>query len=100
MVRRSSPNQLQSIDDVQRLQDMVVDKRFDKRAKAKKHRRNRHYEKLFMRHAVNAGLLLTEHPDAPDANDAIDTHFGNSTMASDPDTRTEYPNAAPPDHAQ
>jgi hypothetical protein len=58
MVRRSSPNQLQSADDVQRLDEIIVDKRFGKRANAKKNRRNRHYEKQFMRHAVNNGILL------------------------------------------
>lgn len=63
MVRRSSPNQLSSPDDLQRLGELVVDKRFDKRAKAKKNRRNRHYEKQFMRNAVRSGLLQ---PDAPD----------------------------------
>lgn len=58
MTRRSSPNQLQTPDDLQRIGEIVVDKRFDKRAKAKKNRRNRHYEKQFMRNAVSSGLVL------------------------------------------
>jgi len=57
MVRRSSPNQISNPDDLQRLTDIVVDKRFGKRAKAKKNRRNRHYEKQFMRNAVNSGIF-------------------------------------------
>ena len=57
MARRSSPNQISNPDDLQRLSDIVVDKRFGKRAKAKKNRRNRHYEKQFMRNAVSNGIL-------------------------------------------
>ena len=60
MPPRSSPNQLKTSDDLQELQVLVVDKRYGKRAKAKKNRRNRHYEKQFMRNAVSAGILVNE----------------------------------------
>ena len=69
MTRRSSPNQLQSSDDLQRLNELVVDKRFDKRAKSKKNRRNRHYEKQFMRNAVASGVLTSD-PDDCDLEEA------------------------------
>ncbi|WP_291714462.1 hypothetical protein [Limnobacter sp. CACIAM 66H1] len=46
-----SPEQLSNLD------ELVVDKRYDKRAKAKKARRNRHYEKQFLRNAVTSGIL-------------------------------------------
>jgi predicted ribosome quality control (RQC) complex YloA/Tae2 family protein len=59
MPPRSSPNQLKSSDDLQQLQELVVDKRYGKRAKAKKNRRNRHYEKQFMRNAVSSGILVS-----------------------------------------
>ncbi len=58
MSLRSSPNQLKTSDDLQQLQELVVDKRYGKRAKAKKNRRNRHYEKQFMRNAVSTGILV------------------------------------------
>jgi hypothetical protein len=57
MVRRNSPNQLNNADDAQRLDEFIVDKRFGKRAEAKKNRRNRHYEKQFMRNAFSTGIL-------------------------------------------
>jgi len=57
MVRRNSPNQLNNADDAQRLDEFIVDKRFGKRAEAKKNRRNRHYEKQFMRNALSTGIL-------------------------------------------
>lgn len=60
MTRRNSPRQLQTADDVQRIGEILVDKRFDKRAKAKKNRRNRHYEKQFMRNVVTTGVLLAD----------------------------------------
>lgn len=57
MTRRNSPNQIQSADDLQLLGQIVVDKRQGKRAHAKRSRRNRHYEKQFMRNAVARGVL-------------------------------------------
>ncbi len=68
MVRRSSPNQIINPDDLQRLNDIVVDKRFGKRAKAKANRRNRHYEKQFMRNAVNSGIFKGDPALARDEN--------------------------------
>ena len=52
MPRRSSPNDIQSLDDLTRLDELVVDKRLGQRANAKKSRRNRHYEKQFLKSAV------------------------------------------------
>lgn len=52
MPRRSSPDQVQSMDDLSRLDLLVVDKRKEQRADAKKNRRNRHYERQFLRNAV------------------------------------------------
>lgn len=40
------------MDDLSRLDLLVVDKRKEQRADAKKHRRNRHYERQFLRNAV------------------------------------------------
>ena len=56
MARRNSPNDIGGIDDLNRLNEIVVDKRNAKRAVAKKNRRNRHYEKQFIKNALAADL--------------------------------------------
>lgn len=66
MPRRSSPDQVQSMDDLSRLDLLVVDKRKEQRADAKKNRRNRHYERQFLRNAV-VRLDPGEPPDDADA---------------------------------
>jgi hypothetical protein len=53
MPKRTSPNQIQSITDLNNLDKIVVDKRNQKRADAKKSRRNRHYTKLLINQQVN-----------------------------------------------
>jgi hypothetical protein len=52
MTRRNSPNAIKTLDDLSRLSTIVVDKRLGKRASAKKSRRNRHYEKQFIRNTL------------------------------------------------
>lgn len=52
MPRRNSPNDIADLGELSRLSDVVFDKRQDQRASAKKHRRNRHYEKQFIRHTL------------------------------------------------
>ena len=52
MPRRNSPNDIQDLTDLSRLDEFVVDKRQGQRASAKKHRRNRHYEKQFIRNTL------------------------------------------------
>jgi hypothetical protein len=52
MPRRNSPNQIQDLNDLSQLHDIVSDKRRGQRSLAKKSRRNRHYEKQFIRHTV------------------------------------------------
>ena len=51
-MKRNSPNDIASLDDLSRLNEIVVDKRLGKRAVAKKNRRNRHYENQFIRNAL------------------------------------------------
>lgn len=53
MPKRTSPNQIQSITDLNNLDKIVVDKRNQKRAEEKKGRRNRHYTKLLINQQVN-----------------------------------------------
>lgn len=57
MAKRSSLQQVSSADQLSNLDELVVDKRYGKRAKAKKARRNRHYEKQFLRNAITTGLV-------------------------------------------
>lgn len=52
MPRRNSPNQIQDLDDLSQLSEIVSDKRRGQRSLAKKSRRNRHYEKQFIRNTV------------------------------------------------
>jgi hypothetical protein len=53
MPKRTSPNQIAHIEDLNRLDELVVDKRNQQRARAKKARRNRHYTKLLIRQQVS-----------------------------------------------
>jgi len=56
MPRRNSPRDIVALADLDRLAEIVVDKRLGKRAEAKKNRRNRHYEKQFIKNALGDGL--------------------------------------------
>lgn len=52
MPRRNSPNDIADLGELSRLTDYVHDKRLGQRASAKKNRRNRHYEKQFIRNTL------------------------------------------------
>ena len=52
MPRRNSPNEIHNLSDLSRLGELVFDKRLGQRAIAKKNRRNRHYEKQFIRNTL------------------------------------------------
>ncbi len=52
MPKRTSINDVQKIEDLNDLSTIVVDKRNDKRADAKKERRNRHYVKLLIKQQI------------------------------------------------
>jgi hypothetical protein len=64
MPKRTSPNQIQSITDLNNLDRIVVDKRNQKRADAKKGRRNRHYTKLLINQQVNLETWRDEEIDS------------------------------------
>lgn len=49
MPKRNSPNDIKELDDLNRLDDLVFDKRNAKRATEKKTRRDRHYQKQFIK---------------------------------------------------
>ncbi len=64
MPKRNSPNDIKELDDLNRLDDIVHDKRNAKRAVDKKTRRDRHYEKQFIKntiktHTENNTLMTT-----------------------------------------
>ena len=54
MPKRNSPNDIQEIDDLNRLDSIVHDKRNAKRADEKKTRRDRHYEKQFIKNTIKS----------------------------------------------
>lgn len=72
MPRRNSPNDIQNLADLSRLSEIVTDKRLGQRAIAKKNRRNRHYDKQFIRNTL-AHLPRGETGDADPAMDPMDS---------------------------
>lgn len=52
MSRRNSPNDIPDLGELSRLAVVVFDKPQGQRASAKKYRRNRHYEKQFIRNTL------------------------------------------------
>lgn len=78
MSRRNSPNAITDLGDLSRLADFVFDKRQGQRASAKKHRRNRHYEKQFIRntlaHLPQAGRAAADEQDIVLPEDRIPKH--------------------------
>jgi hypothetical protein len=78
MTRRNSPNDIQDLDDLSSVGSFVVDKRLGQRASAKKNRRNRHYEKQFIRNTL-AHLPAAVTAEANEAAD--DTTADTSNLA-------------------
>jgi hypothetical protein len=60
MTKRNSPRDIASLDDLTRIDEIVVDKRLGKRATEKRNRRNRHYGKQFIKNSLSAGALSPE----------------------------------------
>lgn len=52
MPKRNAPDVISDLGELSRLADFVFDKRRGKRESAKKNRRNRHYEKQFIRNTL------------------------------------------------
>ena len=70
MPRRNSPSEINSLADLSRLAECVVDKRQGQRSAAKRNRRNRHYEKQFIRNTLThlpVGVALNDADDRADA---------------------------------
>jgi hypothetical protein len=76
MPRRNSPNDIQNLADLSRLSEIVTDKRLGQRAIAKKNRRNRHYDKQFIRntlaHLPRGDTLDADPVDPMDPTDPLD----------------------------
>ena len=51
-MKRNSTKDISQLDDLNRLNEIVSDKRLVKRATEKKNRRNRHYEKQFIKNTM------------------------------------------------
>jgi hypothetical protein len=67
MTKRNSPADIKSLDDLSRIDEIVVDKRLGKRATEKRNRRNRHYGKQFIKNSLSGGVALA----APDSVDDL-----------------------------
>jgi hypothetical protein len=76
MPRRNSPNQIQDLADLSQLGEVVVDKRLGQRAQAKKSRRNRHYEKQFIRNTLTR-VSSKEVADIEALPESLPTNFGD-----------------------
>ncbi len=63
MPKRTSINDVKEIEDLNNLEQIVKDKRNDKRADAKKERRNRHYVKVLIKQQLKDGN--SDEPDEP-----------------------------------
>ena len=61
MPKRTSMNDIKDLEELNDLERIVKDKRNDKRAGAKKERRNRHYVKVLIKHQLkHYSINLTE----------------------------------------
>ena len=71
MPRRNSPNDIRDLADLSRLGEFVVDKRLGQRTVAKKNRRDRHYEKQFIRNTLAHRPAESAWLNEGDADDAL-----------------------------
>lgn len=58
MTLRNTLNAIADLSDLSNLSELVVDKRLGQRSSAKKNRRNRHYEKQFIRNSLAHHLQI------------------------------------------
>lgn len=77
MSRRNSPKAIPDLGELSCLADFVFDKRQGQRASAKRHRRNRHYEKQFIRNTL-------AHPPQSDRPSPADEHGPASPQDTPP----------------
>ena len=57
MAKRNSPNDIKTVDDLNHLEEIIKDKRKGKRTDAKRNRRDRHYEKQFIKIALKEKIF-------------------------------------------
>ena len=58
MANRNSPSDIKDIDDLTRIDEIVVDKRNAKRSAAKKGRRDRHYKNQLIKNSLKDLLAI------------------------------------------
>lgn len=73
MPLRNSVLAIEDLSDLSHLDEVIVDKRFGQRSSAKKNRRNRHYEKQFIRNSLAHHLQLPQ-PDGLKGAVRLTTH--------------------------
>ena len=63
MTKRNAPNDIKNWDDLTQIDEIVVDKRNDKRSGAKKGRRDRHYKNQLIKNSLrnlSAGFVALD----------------------------------------
>ena len=60
MANRNSPSDIKDLDDLTRIDEIVVDKRNAKRSAAKKGRRDRHYKNQLIKNSLKDLLAIGE----------------------------------------
>ena len=63
MANRNSPSDIKDLDDLTRIDEIVVDKRNAKRSAAKKGRRDRHYKNQLIKNSLKDLLALGQQAD-------------------------------------
>ena len=58
MANRNSPSDIKDLDDLTRIDEIVVDKRNTKRSAAKKGRRDRHYKNQLIKNSLKDLLAI------------------------------------------
>jgi hypothetical protein len=83
MPLRNSVLAIEDLSDLSHLGELVVDKRFGQRSSAKKNRRNRHYEKQFIRNSLAHHLQISQ-ADAIDGSGRLttDAHFAHEDLTA------------------
>ena len=79
MPRRNSPNEIHDLSDLSRLGELVFDKRLGQRAAAKKSRRNRHYEKQFIRNTLTHQIAAVSVESADETTEPDELNTGQLT---------------------
>lgn len=94
MPKRNSPNDIKDLDDLNRLNEIVNDKRNAKRANDKKTRRDRHYEKQFIKNTITqkSQLKMNKQETIGKLKTIIKPYIKNETAFENLNEQTDFIN--------